>query len=68
MIPTPIHEVGGKKQQQNIIATTIKQLVKWQKQAGHIWNGAVTGQNYFQVNIFQPRLILNFLSYPEGES
>ena len=38
------------------------------KQAGLIWNGAVTGQNYFQVNIFQPRLILNFLSYPEGES
>lgn len=38
------------------------------KQAGRIWNGDVTGQNYFQVNIFQPRLILNFLSYPEGES
>lgn len=68
MIPTPIHEVGGKKQQQNIIATTIKQLVKWQNKLGIFWNGAVTGQNYFQVNIFQPRLILNFLSYPEGES
>ena len=31
------------------------------KQAEHIWNGDVTGQNYFQVKIFQPRLILNFL-------
>ena len=43
----------GKNQQQNIIATT----------AGYIWNGDVMGQNSFQVKIFQPTLILNFLCF-----
>ena len=45
MIPTPIHEVGGKKQQQNIIATTIKQLVKWQNKLG------IFGMELLQVKI-----------------
>ena len=45
MIPTPIHEVGGKNQQQNIIATTIKQLVKWQNKLG------IFGMELLQVKI-----------------